>query len=496
MILLSKNNRVDGLVRISDSVDFVVKQSIKEPGLKLPSLIVLLFVILTSILPLLPPMPVQAATITWDGGCGAEDTNWSCAENWSNDAVPLATDTFVFDSTSDDVSLASTVDAAFNATETIATLTISAGYTGTITMATTLHVTTAFSQADGFFTAAGQTLDLNGSFTLSAGEFTASSGTTTLAGAMTISAVTPTFSANGGTWTFDGATTATLACGSVSFNSVTFAHTSGTKTVNSDCSLPLGADPIISTGGSITVTGGTLSGTGALTKSSATLTLNAAAVLDGFTGLVTSALTISGADIDLSSYTTVDINGAFTFSSGSFIAPSGTRTVAGAMTISDSDFSHSSGTITFDGATTATLSCNSETLNLVTFAHTGGTKTVGNDCDLPLGNNPTVGDGGSISLSGVLSGSGTLTTTGTFTAYPGASLSGFSGLTLVNLRLAGANLNLANYTTAISGNFTISEPTDLNDDGLIVYYGMDEDDLISSTEMADLSDSGYTGTIT
>src|SRR3989344_767537 len=217
MILLSKNNRVDGLVRKFDSVDFVVKQSIKKPGLKLPSLIVLLLLILTSILPLLPPMPVQAATITWDGGCGAEDTNWSCAENWSNDAVPLATDTFVFDSTSDDVSLASTVDAAFNATETIATLTISAGYTGTITMATTLHITTAFSQADGFFTAADQTLDLNGTFTLTAGDFTASSGSTTLASTMTITNVpaSTTFDHNSGTVTFDGATTATLACGSV-----------------------------------------------------------------------------------------------------------------------------------------------------------------------------------------------------------------------------------------------------------------------------------------
>src|SRR3989344_2844210 len=330
MILLSKNNRVDGLVRKFDSVDFVVKQSIKKPGLKLPSLIVLLLLILTSILPLLPPLPVQAATITWDGGCGAGDTNWSCAENWSDDAVPLATNTFVFNSTSDDVSLASTIDAAFNATETNATLTISAGYTGTITLATTLHITTAFSQADGFFTAADQTLDLNGTFTLTAGDFTASSGSTTLAGAMTITADTPIFNHNSGTFTFDGATTATLACGSVAFNLVTFAHTSSTKTVNSDCSLPLGADPTKTGVNSPIVLNGTLTGTGTFTMASGgstSLILNAGAVLSGFSGLVVYSLTVSGADIDFSSYTTLDINNAFAFSSGSFIAPSGTMTV-------------------------------------------------------------------------------------------------------------------------------------------------------------------------
>ena len=76
--------------------------------------IVCLFVICTS---------VFAADITWDGGGGAGDNNWSTAANWSGDSVPGSSDNVTFDGTS---TKACTVDSA----ATMYSLTISSGYTG------------------------------------------------------------------------------------------------------------------------------------------------------------------------------------------------------------------------------------------------------------------------------------------------------------------------------------------------------------------------------
>ncbi len=93
----------------------------------------------------LSPLRVQAVARTWDGGCGT-NTNWSCAANWSGDVVPAAADTITFNTTSLNNS---TIDAAFNPTETVASLSITSAYTGTITLGTSLHVTGAYIQAGG-----------------------------------------------------------------------------------------------------------------------------------------------------------------------------------------------------------------------------------------------------------------------------------------------------------------------------------------------------------
>src|SRR5688572_19831076 len=61
---------------------------------------VLLVTALVLLGPPLWPQKIRAATLTWDGGCGA-DTNWSCDNNWSTNTEPLAGDTVVFDNTSD-----------------------------------------------------------------------------------------------------------------------------------------------------------------------------------------------------------------------------------------------------------------------------------------------------------------------------------------------------------------------------------------------------------
>ncbi len=414
-----------------------------------------LFALVATLTPASWPQRALAASLTWDGG-GA-DNNWSTCANWTTDICPVAGDTVTFNATS---TKDSTVDDGFGGT--ITNLNINSGYTGTVSLARSLIVSTAFSQAAGGFVASNQLLDMNNSFTLSAGTFTASSGTTTLAGNMTISG-SPTFNNNGGTWTFDGSATATLSCNNVSFNLVAFAHTgSVTKTVNSNCSLPLGANPTVGADLNADLTlNGVLSGSGTITVgtqgSGNLLTLNSGSSLSGFNGLAAGALTISGATYNFGSYTSFDINGVFTLSSAAvFTAPSGTMTVQTNFTLnSGTTFNANGGTLTLDGASTGTLTCNNATFNLVTFTHTGNVgKTVNSDCNLPLGNDPTIGGDSSADfiLNGTLSGTGILkmgaqSSGNNFTINSTGGFSGFNGLNAGILTISGATANFGSYST-------------------------------------------------
>ncbi len=390
----------------------------------------------------------SAATRTWDGGCGAE-TAWSCAGNWSENTVPGSGDAATFNATS---SNNSTVDPSFAGS--IATIKINSGYTGTISLARSLVVSTAFTQAAGAFTAAGQALTLK-ALTLSAGSFTASSGTTSVGGALTISG-SPTFNANGGTFNFNGTASAALSCNGVSFNLVTFTNTAGTKTVGPSCSLPLGENPKADAGGLMTLNG-TLSGTGTLTTGK-TLTLGGTGSLSGFTGLVVSALSVAGA-YDFGAYAPFTVSGAFTLSSGaSFTAPEGTASFAKNFTIlPGASFDANGGTLNFNGTTPFTLACGEQEFNLVSFESAAAHKTVASDCTLPLGSEPDLGKGGT-TLNGTLSGTGTLSQTGTFeigSSSPG--LDSFSDVTNAGsfLLTSGAALTAPAGTLTVTGNFTI-----------------------------------------
>jgi hypothetical protein len=430
----------------------------------------------------------HAAAITWDGGgsdgtCGgnAGDGNkWSCALNWSGDTLPTSADAVTFNGTS---TKDATVDASF--TGVITSLNIASGYTGTITMARSLQISANYTQATGTFTAANQTLDIDGSITLSAGTFTASSGNTTLAGALTISG-SPTFNANSGTITFDG-NSATLACNNVTFNLVVFNSASQSKTVNADCTMPLGNNPTISLMG----LKGTLTGTGALTQSSSsTMSIQSAtAAITGFSSFSVPSFSVnSGASINLSALTSYSganltvagglvsppsmtlTNGTFTLSTGtgsSFTAPSGTLTLAGTtLTFTGGSFVHNSGTVALTGGS-ASFACNNVAFNLVTFNNSGA-KTIGSDCSFPLGANPTLSGTSTVTVNGTLSGTGTLTkSTSTLTMNTGSSLSGFTGLVVPSLTVAGATLNLSSYSpvtissvfTESSGSFTAPSGT-------------------------------------
>ncbi|HVQ58051.1 MAG TPA: hypothetical protein VMS60_04000 [Solirubrobacterales bacterium] len=426
-----------------------------KAGLGCLALIILLLVVSAS---------AQAESKTWDGGCGV-DTTWSCANNWSDNVVPGAEDTVTFSAVSTHNSV---VDPGFAGA--VATVNINTGYTGTITLARPLAVSTTFTQKVGSFDAGDQALTLK-ALSLSGGAFKASSGTTSVAGAFKVTG-TPSFDANGGTVDFVGGS-GTLTCGGVVFNRVILSHSIGTKTVGSGCALPLGNDPSAGSGGSIKLNG-TLSGTGTLTTSG-TLTLGATGSLPGFSGLATTAMTVNGV-YDFGAYSTFAVATTFALSPGaSFVAPSATASFGGKFTISaEASFKANGGVVVFDGTASSALSCGSKAFNLVKFEHTTGRKTVGVDCSLPLGNDPTLGEPGSasVTLNGSLSGTGTMTAQQTFIMNSTSSLSGFSGLiTQSGLTISGASANFGSYGTfAVNGNYaqtggTVTAPAGANFDG-------------------------------
>lgn len=234
-------------------------------------------------------------------------------------------------------------------------------------------------------------LGITGNVSVTSGTINAPSGVLTLGGALTISG-TGNFVHNSGTVNFTGSGV-TLACNSKAFNLVTLNNT-GTLTVQSNCSFPLGNNPTIPN--SLTLNG-TLSGSGTLAMTTGTFTLGSTASLSGFSGFSGSVLTTSLATFDASSYSTFSTTGLVTVSAGTLTLPAN-ASIAGLTLSSSSNLAATSGDLTITGALTmsgsGTLTAPSGTLYLAgNFVHTSGTFTH---------NNGTIYfNGGSQTLSGI-----------------------------------------------------------------------------------------------
>jgi hypothetical protein len=104
------------------------------------------------------PRHVLAATRTWTG-LGAT-SNWSLAANWSGAVVPVAADTVVFDATS-------VKDVTIDVNVSVASVTVGAGYTGTLTQSAGRTVTVGaagWNQAGGTFAGGTAAITVNGPF--------------------------------------------------------------------------------------------------------------------------------------------------------------------------------------------------------------------------------------------------------------------------------------------------------------------------------------------
>jgi len=108
------------------------------------------------------------ASVVWDGG--GSNAKWSTAANWAGDIAPSTTDVAVFDGTCSS-NCSPTMDVNVN----VLGISITSGYSATITQQSRVRVTvgsSGYSQAGGAFVGGDNKFSVNGSFTLSGGTFT------------------------------------------------------------------------------------------------------------------------------------------------------------------------------------------------------------------------------------------------------------------------------------------------------------------------------------
>ncbi|MCX6808282.1 MAG: fibronectin type III domain-containing protein [Candidatus Berkelbacteria bacterium] len=326
-----------------------------------------------------------AATLTWTGGgttllCGSgHEHDWSCGANWNTGSAPTVNDQATFNSGSYDA----TIDASFQGT--ITSLTVTSGYSGTITMARDF-ITGAMTQQGGGFAVSDKTLYVQ-DLTRSGGTFTNSSGTIQFSN---VHGGTGSVSCSG---TIDGKSTIVRSYVDYGF------------TIGSGCEINLGDDPTTTATEWASVT--TLTNNGTITINSGLWTLNASKILNHGTINHNAA----GASWIINGNLTNASDGIINYQNGTLLEIRGDLSQQNTT----GGFGLTGKTIKMDaGSTTShTLDCAGDLPGTVVIRQDGifnGTFTVGSGCHIDLGTDPTTMAGW---------GAGTLTNSGTITVDGG-----------------------------------------------------------------------------
>jgi RHS repeat-associated protein len=415
----------------------------------------------------------------WTGQGG--DTNFSTAGNWDTHAVPAAGDTIVFDSSATNPS--ATVDAGF--AHAIASFSVTAGWTGTITIASPLTVTGTANFAGGTITGSSS-LTVQGLLTWTNGVMSGT-GTTTAAGGLQLGAAddkldietldTRTFNnAGAAVWIGDGFFDATGSHdhyfnqlnGSAFNNQVgasltiqndahwfsdvqfqfgypdrPYSHNDGSTFINAGAlTKSAGAgvtefDVIFTNNGSVAVQQGTLSlagdgsASGSFTVASGTtLGLDSFAEGDGsssHTMTLTGSSSISGAGtVRIGDNATFNMAGSYNVTGATNLGVGTLHFTSGASVLSTGPLTIGGGTANFSSGSQVTIPGLS--MSAVGYVTSSTPVLTGTD-DLSI-TGPMIWKD-----SGVISGAGSVTTHGGLTISPGL------------LTLNGRSLNLASDTT-------------------------------------------------
>ncbi len=405
----------------------------------------------------LPIEHVLAATRTWDGGgidltCGGgvgDGNKVSCILNWSGDAVPGATDTVIFDSTS---TKAATIDSLFS----VQRLEIRSGYTDTITQSAVVRAG-SFTQSGGTFSGGSSAIAVAGDFVQKAGTFQSTSGTFSLSGSLTLQG-NPTFQHNNGTILLDGATDQTLTSSGTSLRNLTITNTGG----GSSDDIIIGGGLFLS--GALTINSGNLD----LTTNSQPLVVERTITLanDSEATLTTnSAVTASGTILVNDSATLTVTGGTWTLNDDSdqSVDLDGQRlwnlTVNNTGGGTTDDVSIDGGGLFLSGALTVTLGNLDLTTNSQAMAVEKGI-TLADATQATLTTNSAVTASGTI----LVNDSATLTVTdGTWTMND----DGNQSIDVDGQALSGVTLLLTNSATAtvfgglldVNGNITVTTGT-------------------------------------
>ncbi|MBI4341918.1 MAG: filamentous hemagglutinin N-terminal domain-containing protein, partial [Candidatus Omnitrophica bacterium] len=434
---------------------------------------------------------------------GSASPAWSDFRNWDGGFVPGAFDLVRFTSSS---SLDSLVDASFGGT--IAGLTLSAGYSGTLTLGRDLTVTGDVTLAGGTLAAGSQTLTVGGDWTLAGGTFQPGTSTvlfndasrpSTISGSTTFyqfASFTPSkvlqFEAGTtqtilGTWTIRGAYAQHVRLVSTAPGSrwlvdprgprdLTYAWVEDSVNLDTDKIImtestnrgnSIGWDPTgtwngaaggaWSSGANWTGLGGAAPGAGDDVVFNGTKNTNSS-IDASFTGTVNSISMNTGYTRTITNNRTggLTVNSTFTVNSGTYNANGKTTTVTGLTTVSGGTYQASTATQTFNGG-----------LTISSGTFTGSTGAVDVNGNVTLSTGTLTAPSGTFTVSGNWSKTG-----GTFT--PGTNTVTFDGSTTQTLNSGatsfygithsgGGTLQLVTNALTVTNAFTNSAGTfDLN----------------------------------
>lgn len=349
--------------------------------------------------------------------------NWSNTSNWSASSggvglasVPVAGDNAIFDGGPLGLSVG---DCIMNVAVSVGSITVTSGYTGTITQTVnSVMVSGNASFGGGTFNGGSADISIGGTFTLSATTFSCTPGTLELDGNAGFTG--GSFAHNNGLVKFNGAVSQTLSGTSPVFYSLEFVGKGNTHTLSSSGNIIVANSLSISGSGSCTLNTGLLDLRGSLNLSNTATGGGGSATID-FTGVANQVIN-SSLLINQSSLPSVTINktgGTLTFPA--LITVCGNWNYASGTT----DVTANASTVAFSGNGITVSSAGMQLYNVVIA---GNTSTLLNDM--------TIKNDLTISGTGILSaGSNTINLSGNWTDYgiagfdEGGSTVNFNGTT-------------------------------------------------------------------
>ena len=303
-------------------------------------------------------------TTYWVGA--GNNNNWSTKENWYPAIVPGSADDIIFDGVNRGAG--SGQDPNKDSKQdinnlTINSLTITAGYAGTITLSKNLTISGNFSQAGGTFDASGKAITINGNTAISGGIYKTGAGVNTFG-----DSAADTVSISGGELYIESGDASDIV-----INAGTWTNTGGTIVykINANVNVISKMSPyynlIINKNKTYTMAAD-IRVLGALNVKSGTLSTST------FTLRVDGSLTIDGGTLDAVNGN-IDANGDVTISSGELKAPLTGKsfTIAGNWSKTGGTFTPGTGVVTFDGTSAQSISGSATTtFNSLIINNTSG----------------------------------------------------------------------------------------------------------------------------